>query len=245
MLCGIHQFQTAGGILHANITIVIYLGLSLATLFGRDHDHTGGCAVTIDGCRRGIFQYVYGGDVIGGDQVDIGSGYTVDHEEGSSGTIDGGGTAEDDGSAAVGIAVGRDVQAGDLTLEQLTDVGDRTAVHVARADGTNGTGQRFSRALSITDHNYIRQLCGGGLQTQADHIAGTNGAGGFCERDVGKYQYISLTGFDAIGTVITAHGRLLRILVEDGYTGQRLSAVVRHLAGDFLLGRLREPKARH
>ena len=123
-----------GSVVHARERVVgieAHLCHAGLALLGSDDDHTVCSAATVDGCRRGILEYLDVGNVVGCKEVDILERHTVNDVERVVGTIERGCTTHADGRCRTRLTVGlRYVQTGCLALHTLSCAHDGAALKV-------------------------------------------------------------------------------------------------------------------
>ena len=127
------------GLLETDAGLEVDLGSIALCCFGGDDDNTAGSGSTVKGGCRCILKDGEGLDVVG---VECTAGDTVNHVQRASTCGDGTGTTDADVCSCTGLAGGVHYHnAGDLTLEHVTNIRGGYVRKLFRAHGYDGTGK--------------------------------------------------------------------------------------------------------
>ncbi len=142
------------------------------TALGGDDEDAVGRTRTVHGGRCGILEHLDREDVGSVDAVDVLHGDAVDDEQGlDSLGRESGDTAHVDRSGLAGLArTGRDVDAGDLSLHGLEDVGSHLALDGLLRKGGDGARDVALLHRAVSDDHHFVDLLGVGHQVDAQAV---------------------------------------------------------------------------
>ena len=139
----------------AEPSVVVDFGVAGFAFLGCDENDTERGAGTVDGGRRGIFQYRNRLDVARVDVVEI-TLDTVDEHQRLGLFVDRTETTDVDAGTFVGATrTVRDVQVGDSTLQGTAQGSYRPVFDLFRRNGVDGTGQVGLLLRTVTDYHHL------------------------------------------------------------------------------------------
>ena len=125
--------------------------------FRRHQNHTVRTPGAVDRSGRTVFQHVDRGDVVRADVRQVAAHDAVDDYQRRSAAGHRRHAPQLDFKVAVGVsAVGAyDIQACNLSLEQLQRIGDVPLFEIIALEGGDRAGQLFFRGGTVPDHDYV------------------------------------------------------------------------------------------
>ena len=120
-----HHFGHVGGVAHTDRSVESDERLAGLTAFGLDEHHAVGTAATVDGRRRGVFEHLHAGDVLGVDAVEtVLAHHAVHHVERFVGVVDRARTAHANLHATAGNTTVDHLHTAHTALEGIAHAGD-------------------------------------------------------------------------------------------------------------------------
>ena len=153
---GVGEVPPAGRGREAYLGVEDYVRLLVGVaLAGGDYDYAVGCAASVYGCRGGVFEHLYGFDIV---RIDFGEGAldTVHQAERVVAAVDGGAASYEEARClAREVVVGGHPEAGHLALEGVSDRGYRRSHELVAVHLGYGCGQGLAGLGSVADHHGI------------------------------------------------------------------------------------------
>ena len=186
IVVGAESGEVLGRGVDLGVTAVGDADLAFLGALGGDEDDAVGAACAVDGGGGGVLEDVDGLNLVGRD-VGEGAGGAVDEDERVIALGDGAATANTDVHLCARAAVLRDdVDAGELALDGLRDVGDRSGGELLGVDGSDGSCEVAALDGLVTDDDgLVEEECiliedevDRGLVGEAYFLRGVADAGG-------------------------------------------------------------------
>ena len=154
VFAGVQEFDFGLGVLPGPVGLERDAGsLVVTAALGGHEDDSVRSLCSVDGRRRGVFQYVDRGDVVGVDGREVAFDAVNEHERGVR-AVDRRAAADLVGESAAGRKVGlRDFQTGDLAFQTFADGRNRDVLQRLSVEFGDRGGHRPARLFAVADHH--------------------------------------------------------------------------------------------